>query len=208
MAFNAEREGYLDQRHQGYYIERYITRGHRQVPSQLKQQFQAMLTIRQVFTLEIMLPLIEAIFQQLNISNYFSEVATSPDYTLSLIYYPPGDFAKERLASHRDAAVMTTLWTQASGYRANFQGQWQAIMPHDDYVIVQIGKGLALMTGEHCHAIEHDVTVAETIERFSMASFLALLNEAEFRDYVNNRLLSSTFIEYVKEDIAKTYKKK
>jgi len=204
-----QREGYLDQTKKGFSIERYITRGSKPTKAPLTSCAQNMEKVREHFKKQIALPLLSAIFLNLGIDKKnFKTITLNPDYTLSLIYYPPCDAEKLRLHSHKDTVLITLLWTNQPGFEAKIDGQWHAVDHKPEYVIAQLGLGLEMMTGNQCHAVEHRVTFPKEISRISIATFYRPNSNIPFVDYVSGQQLYPSFGEYVKEHVSATYTRK
>ncbi len=167
---------------------------------------EAISAIREHLKEEIILPLLKAIFLNLSIDNkFYSMISNDPDYTLSLIHYPPSDQSELRLQSHKDTILITVLWSQKLGYEANLNDKWKPLEVMPGYVIAQLGQGLELMTDKQCHAIEHRVIVPNKTPRLSIAMFLGPNNEIPLINFKTGEILNPRFGDYVKQHVEATY---
>ncbi|NOT62935.1 MAG: isopenicillin N synthase family oxygenase [Acidobacteria bacterium] len=94
-------------------------------------------------------------------SGYFARYAQPTPYLLMklLHYYAPQTGSTQQgIAPHCDWSWLTLLWQQGDGLQVRTRkGEWLAVPPRADALVVNLGELLALVTANECHAVPHQV---------------------------------------------------
>ena len=201
-----KREGYLNQNKSGFDIERYISRGGTPVDPIMLGAQKLLLGARRYFTEEVTGELLRSVLEHLGApEGSGSPITANPDATLSIIHYPTSEEDGTRLQAHIDSVLLTVLYAPTPGLEINIAGQWVATQTPPDMVIVQIGRGLRLLTDDKVNALEHRVVMPTDKERTSIASFYAPPPTYPFTSLFSGRKIAPTFLDFVRADVKKVY---
>lgn len=107
--------------------------------------------------------------------------------------------------AHKDTIVLTVLWAPHPGVEARLNNNWQKISTLENYIGIQFGKAIRLMTDGHCHALEHRVIMDDNKERFSLASFMGPPADLPLQNYLTHNIIEQRYGDWVKKDIKKAY---
>jgi isopenicillin N synthase-like dioxygenase len=202
------REGYLNQKKLGFDIERYISRGGTPEDRIMLEAHKLLSSARLYFTQEVMGKLLKSILEHLGApSNSATPITEHPDATLSIIHYPPSDEGGTRLSAHIDSVLLTVLYAPTPGLEINIGGEWVSTKTPPNMIIIQIGKGLCLLTDNKVNALEHRVVMPTDQNRTSIASFYAPPPTYPFTSLFNQKKIAQTFLDFVTADIQQVYSK-
>lgn len=163
--------------------------------------------IRESFTNQIFLPLVQAIFNKMNFDNVnFIEATTNPTCSLVFNLYPAMGKTTDtlRLNPHKDFGLLTILFFEEPGLEVKYQNDWHSIPAKEGCVIVNIGNAIELMTGKKCHSALHRVTNT-TNNRVAMVYFINPNYQQKVRNYSDNTLIAETGEIFFKEQFVDYY---
>lgn len=168
---------------------------------------EAVNAIHDTFMNIIVLPLINAIFKRIQLSNQaLIDATTNPYCSLVFQSCPPTGEQKSaiRLNAHKDFGLMTVLFFVESGLEVKYQDDWILIPPKDGHVVINVGNALELMTKGHCHSALHRVTNA-TDNRISMVYFVSPCYQRPVRNYIDNTVIAQTGEMFFKQQFTEYY---
>lgn len=94
-------------------------------------------------------------------SGYFARHAQPVPYLLmKLLHYyaPKAGSTRQGIAPHCDWSWLTLLLQHGEGLQVRTRkGEWLAVAPRADALVVNLGELLALVTANECHAVPHQV---------------------------------------------------
>lgn len=126
--------------------------------------------------------------------------------SLSLIYYLLcQDNSERRLIEHVDSVPITLLFKNEEGLEIEIDSSWHAVALKENYIIVNIGKALQIMSGGQYRAIKHRVNVPFSVERLSIASFVAPDKMRALKNYKTNTVVYKRFQDYLTDELYKVY---
>ena len=96
---------------------------------------------------QIALPVIKKIFEHENILQFYNEIIDHYTASLTFIYYPYPSKMNRNLKAHKDIGLVTVLYITKPGLEIYANDEWNPIDPQSDYVVVNVGVCLELMTG-------------------------------------------------------------
>jgi isopenicillin N synthase-like dioxygenase len=155
----------------------------------------------------IFLPLINAIFKKLQLSDAnFIQVTANPYCSIVFQSYPSIGNDKNiiRLNVHKDFGLLTVVFFEESGLEVKYQNEWQAIPAQKSCVVVNMGNALELMTGKRCHSALHRVINASD-NRISMVYFYNPNYKRPVSNYVDNSMIASTGEQFFKQQFSEYY---
>lgn len=193
--------------------------------------------IHETYYFKIVKPLLSAIFHKAlqphgfttrKIENLFAEITDEIFFLISLLFYPytPPTTDSRSLEhavvqhEHVDEGLFTILWVGQEGLQVwldlsvdnlktpeSTSGAWYDVDPKPGYIIVNIGKALSLMLHQQCNAIRHRVIMPER-DRLSFGFFYNPPSTYELRDIIENKLLFSSYSNYIRDYFSSIDKQK
>lgn len=160
--------------------------------------------IYEIFHDHIALPLLEKIFFQSNLGQYYKEACEKTFPTLSFAYYPEKTSCLNALKSHKDFDMITVLSINKPGLEVFYKGSWYPIDPLPDYVVVNLGNALEIMLDKKCTSALHRVKLIQA-ERLSIGLFVG--PGGLIKNFVNNRIIHNTYTTYLRSQFNQQYEK-
>lgn len=200
--------GYLNQRKSSNglnaNIQRYIYRDNIKT-EQLQKVSKQIFKVHRYLRTALFEPLLKHITDLLELPTCFNNTTKHPDQTLSLIYYPASKHKQQRIKNHKDISVFTALWAPESGLYSYVDNNWHQASHNEEYIAIQIGDALSMMTNGLCSSLAHKVAIEPNRERFSLASFFGPNTQSPLINYMTGEVIDDKFSTAIENHLKKTY---
>ncbi|MFT5112349.1 MAG: isopenicillin N synthase-like dioxygenase [Parasphingorhabdus sp.] len=107
--------------------------------------------------------------------DYFVPMTRKPASVMNVNYYPETQPGSEisGIGAHNDYEAFAMLWQDDVGglQIESLQGEWQAVKPVQNALVINIGELMSHWTNDRFRATKHRVINNSTRERFSLAFF-------------------------------------
>lgn len=154
----------------------------------------------------------EILGQSLGIKwSYFKERCEKGKSSLRLNRYPPCPFASKvyGLIPHTDSDYLTILYqAHTSGLQLMRDGTWFPVKPNPQYLLVNIGDLLQVVSNDVFKSIKHRVVASEEDERFSFAYFYCpsedVMIESCMKPSIYKQFSYKEYRQQIEKDVEKT----